>query len=291
MANPIFNSVGTYINENTEPIYGKIVLDIPHLNRFSLQGNAKGGEVALNILTANPVLGDGTTCNVESGDVTFTQRKMKVANYATNTEYCEYAMLPYWAGLKVKLGTADEIALAEAFANAEVTKINKMLERNIWQGKVASDKMDGIATIATADGSEVTLTADNIYGKVNEVRLAAQGAGVDNVVVAMGADKYFAFVDALVARNLFHYKSDATEEMVTLFPGTNVEVWGVAGLNGSNVAVAFNPYNIHYGFDEEAGVSNVKWVVDEVNDTAHLKTRFNAGIQIAFPEEVFYASI
>lgn len=291
MANPIFSSVGTYINENTEPIYGKIVLDIPHLNRFSLQGNAKGGEVALNILSANPVLGDGTTCAVESGTTTFTQRKMKVANYATNTEYCEYAMLPYWAGLKVRLNNSDEVALAEAFTNAEVTKINKMLEKNIWQGVLATDKMDGIATIAQADGTSVSLTATDMYGKINEVRLAAQGAGVDNVVVAVGADKYFQFVDALVARNLYHFKSEATDEMVTVFPGTNVEVWGVAGLNGSDLAIAFNPYNIHYGFDEEAGVSNVKWVVDEVNDTAHLKTRFNAGIQIAFPEEVFYASL
>lgn len=291
MANPIFNNVATYVNENTEPIYGKIVLDIPHLNRFSLQGNAKGGEVALNILTANPVLGDGTSCNVESGETTFSQRKMKIANYATNTEYCEYAMLPYWAGLKVKLGSSDEVALAEAFTNAEVTKINKMLERNIWQGQISADKMDGILTIAEAEGVSATVTASDVYGKINELRLEAQGAGVDNVVVAVGADKYYQFVDALVARNLYHFKSEATDEMVTFFPGTNVEVWGIAGLNGTDKAIAFNPYNIHYGFDEEAGVSNVKWVIDEVNDKAHLKTRFNAGIQIAFPNEVFYASL
>lgn len=290
MANPIFNSVATYVNENTEPIYGKLVLDIPFLKRFSLQPNAKGGEVALNILTANPTLGDGTTCNVESGTVTFSQRKMKVANYATNTEYCEYSMLPYWAGLKVKLGSTDEVALAEAFTNAEVSKINRMLEDNIWRGSVLSGKMDGIATIAQAEGVAVQTEISDIYKAVNDVRLAAQSAGVDNVVVAMGADKFYQFVDALVARNLYHYKPEATEEMVVLFPGTNVEVWGVKGLNGSTI-LAFNPENIHYGFDEEVGVSNVKWVVDEVNDTAHLKTRFNAGIQIAFPREVFYAEL
>ena len=190
MANPIFSSVATYVNENTEPIYGKIVLDIPHLKEFSLQPNAKGGEVALNILTANPTLGDGSTCNIESGTATFSQRKMKVANYATNTEYCEYSMLPYWAGLKVKLGSTDEVALAEAFTNAEVSKINKMLEKNIWQGKVASDKMDGILTIAQADGVEVEASG-TVYEKVNEVRLQALGAGVEDLVIAVGADKFY----------------------------------------------------------------------------------------------------
>lgn len=289
MANPIFSAVSTYVNENTEPIYGKIVLDIPHLKDFSLQPNAKGGEVALNILTANPVLGDGTTCNVESGETTFTQRKMKVANYATNTEYCEYSMLPYWAGLKVKLGMDDEIALAEAFTNAEVTKINKMLEKNIWQGVLATDKMDGILTIAQADATEVEVEATaTIYEKVNAVRLAALAAGVEDLVIAVGADKFYSLVDELVMKNLFHYTTTVDGVMEFVFPGTNVKVWGVYGLNGSNAILAFNPANIHYGFDEEVGVSNIRWAIDEVNDTAHLKTRFNAGVQIAFPNEVFY---
>lgn len=287
MANPIFQNVNTYVNENTEPIYGKIVLDIPHLKDFTLQPNAKGGEVALNILSTNPTLGDGTTCNVASGEVTFSQRKMKVANYATNTEYCEYAMLPYWAGLKVKLGTDDEIALAEAFTNAEITKINKMLERNIWQGEVATDKMDGILTIAKADATEVEATG-TIYEKANAVRLAALAAGVEDLVIAVGADQFYSLVDELVMKNLFHYTTTIDGVMEFVFPGTNVRVWGVYGLNGSNAILAFNPMNIHYGFDEEVGVSNVRWAIDEVNDTAHLKTRFNAGVQIAFPNEVFY---
>lgn len=290
MANPIFSSVNTYVNENTEPIYGKIVLDIPHIKDFSLQPNAKGGEVALNILTANPTLGDGTTCSVTSGTATFSQRKMKVANYATNTEYCEYSMLPYWAGLKVKLGMDDEIALAEAFTNAEVTKINKMLERNIWQGVVATDKMDGILTIAQADGVSVSASG-SVYEIVNAVRLQAQGAGVEDLVIALGADKFYSLVDELVMKNLFHYATTVDGVMEFTFPGTNVKVWGVYGLNGSNKVLAFNSANIFYGYDEEVGVSNVRWAIDEVNDTAHLKTRFNAGIQIAFPQEVFYASL
>lgn len=290
MANPIFNSVNTYVNENTEPIYGKIVLDIPHIKDFSLQPNAKGGEVALNILTSNPLLGDGASCSVESGTATFSQRKMKVANYATNTEYCEYSMLPYWAGLKVKLGMDDEVALAEAFTNAEITKINKMLEKNIWQGVLATDKMDGILTIAQADGVSVSASG-TVYEIVNAVRLQAQGAGVEDLVIALGADKFYSLVDELVMKNLFHYATTIDGVMEFTFPGTNVKVWGVYGLNGSDKVLAFNPANIFYGFDEEVGVSNVRWAIDEVNDTAHLKTRFNAGVQIAFPQEVFYASL
>lgn len=296
MANPIFSSVGTYVEQNTPAIVGKIVLSIPHIKDFSLMPNVKGGQVQLNILTSAPLIEDGTTCVTEGGTATFTKRLMDAANLQVNTPYCFKQMLPYWAGLKVKNATTVDEDLAEAFMNAEITKINKEMERRIWQGAKATDEIDGVATIAAAEGEEVTPSAGaTLYQKVNQVRLAAQSAGVTDIVIALGADNYFGLVDELVSKNLFHYTAIADGQMEFTFPGTNVKVWGINGLNaaegGTSYVLAFEPENIFYGFDENPGIDQVRWAVDEVNDTAHFKADWVAGVQIADPSRVYFAEI
>ena len=290
--NPIFSGVTTYVDENRDLIYGKIMLDIPFIKEFTLQPNAKGGQIALPILNTSVLLQNGAQCGVSGGTADITQRTMYVANLQTSTPYCENVMLPYFTGIKCKVGeTADESAYAEAFMNAEVTKINKALETMIWQGQSGSTSCDGIYTIAATDGEEVTVaTGSTVYEREEAVRLAAAAAGVEDYVIALGADEFYALAAEINAKNLYHVAVETRIDGVLEFvlPLTNTRVWGVRGLNGSKAILAFDPQNIHYGFDEEVGVQSVKWAVDEVNDIAYLKTKFNAGIQIAFPNEVYY---
>lgn len=293
MANPIFSGVSEYVMTNTELLNGEIVLRIPHIKDFSLQPNCRGTQVQLNLLNAEPLLEDGTTCVTSGGTSTITNRMMDLAYFQINTPYCAKQLLPYWAGLKVKLGSADMGELSAAFVDGEITKVNKDMEKIIWQGVKATDRLDGIATIAASDANEVTTSSgDTLYTRVNQVRLAAQGSGVTDIVIAIGADKYFALVDELVAKNLYHYTATADGEMEFVFPGSNVKVWGVRGLNGSDVAIAFEPANIVYGYNDTPDeVENVRWAIDEVNDMAHLKADWVSGVQIAHPDRVYFGTI
>lgn len=296
MANPIFSGVSTYIDENRELIYGKIMLNIPFVDRFGAEPtDAKGGKIAINKLSTEPVFGDGTVCGVQAGTATISQRKIELASLQTATPYCAKALYPYFAGLKIRLGAnVDESGLAEAFTNAEVTKINEGLEKMIWQGTKSTTSCDGLLTIAKADGANQVSTGSSLYETVNAVRLAAAGAGLKKFIVAVPADKYYALLDEMVAKNLYHMPvptAQTTDVRTFVFPNSDIEVWGVEGLNTSNSVLAFEPDNARYGYNEKEGIGDIKWAVDEVNDIAYLKTSEVLGVNFAFINEVFYATL
>lgn len=287
MANPIVTGLTQYVADNAEVLYGQVVLGIENLRDFTLQPGAKGGKVALNILTASPALSDGATCGVEDGEAEFSHREIEIANYKSDMAFCERQLLPYCLGLKVKVGEdTGDFAFEEAFTKVILGKIEKAMEKNIWQGAKGSDRMDGIFTIAANDATPVSSTGSTVYEKTLEVYMAAAGAGVEGFKVYMSKANYLALVQELVAKNLFHYNPEKGDKVV--IPGTDTEVVGVRGLEGNDHILAINPENIHYAFDEFEDMESVKWVKDEVNDKFYFKAKWNAGVQIAFPTEAFY---
>ena len=71
-----------------------------------------------------------------------------------------------------------------------------------------------------------------------------------------------------------------------MLPGTDIKVIGVNGLNGKHRIVAGSKYNMFYGFDIDSTDREFKFWYSEDNDEYRLRIVFNAGVQVAFPNEV-----
>jgi len=70
------------------------------------------------------------------------------------------------------------------------------------------------------------------------------------------------------------------------WPGTNMEIIGVAGLSGQNRIYAANLDNMFIGVDVEDEESALKvWYSDD-DDKIRLRSTFTIGTQVAYQEEI-----
>ena len=143
---------------------------------------------------------------------------------------------------------------------------------------------------AEPDKVEVdTASLTTVYDKVKAVYAAIPAKAFERgeVQIFMGSDDYRTLVQELVTANLYHYNpGDAGKGNEYMLPGTDIKVIGVNGLNGTHRIVAGSKYNMFYGFDIDSTDREFKFWYSEDNDEYRLRIVFNAGVQVAFPNEV-----
>ena len=91
--------------------------------------------------------------------------------------------------------------------------------------------------------------------------------------------------------NLFHYVSDAATEMTMVYPGTNMTLIAVGGLNGTNKLFAGSLSNFFLGTDLANEEEEVKMWYSLDNDEVRVRFTFAYGVQVAFPAEVVYFTL
>ena len=76
-----------------------------------------------------------------------------------------------------------------------------------------------------------------------------------------------------------------------VWPGTNVEIIGVGGLNGTNKMVCTNLDNIFVGTDLAHEEEEVKMWYSQDNDEVRFRMTCKYGTQISFPDQVVLFSL
>ena len=287
------SSLTAYVEEQRLPLIRKTIFAAPSVRFFNLQTGIKHS-AALNILNTTVAFGDGATCGWdEAGTSAFSQRILEVGNFKVNMSFCDKAMLKYWNGYEVRVAAGQKsLPFEEDFVAGVIDGIKEKMERNIWQGVKAQDRMDGVLTILAGEASVITPTipqAATIYEKVLEVYKAIPASILDRAAIFMGVDDFRDLVLELTAKNLYHYDPKVDAEMEIVLPGTSTKVHGVAGLNGTDKVVAANPENIYYGVDMEGDDEKFDLWYSQDNQEFRLAINFNAGVQVAFPDEVVMA--
>ncbi len=90
---------------------------------------------------------------------------------------------------------------------------------------------------------------------------------------------------------LFHYVADAAQTMEMVYPGTNMKLIAVGGLNGTNKIVAGSLSNFFMGTDLIDEQEEVKMWYSIDNDEVRVRFTFKAGVQVAFPGEIVYFTL
>ena len=294
------SNLTAYVQEQREPLIHEASLKAKTAQMLSWQSDIKTS-AKLNLLNTTVAFQDGTTCGwSDSGSSELSQRELETGVIKINMGFCEREMIKYWMQYKVRANVnPGALPFEKDFVNGVVAKIDEAVEKAIWQGnKSGSDpnlnKFNGFLTILGSEASVVTASVDT--GSAYNSALAAYNAipqkafSRGDVVIFMGEDMYRSYVQELVTKNLYHFDPQAGADGEYIIPGTLTRVVAVPGLNGTSKIVAGSLRNMFYGFDEENSEHEFKFWFSEDNDEYRLKVIFNAGVQVAFPDEIVLAS-
>ena len=287
------SALTAYVDEQRLPLIRKTNFAAPSVKHFNLQTGVKHS-AALNILNTTVAFGDGATCGWdEAGSSAFSQRTLEVGNYKVNMSFCDKAMLKYWNGYEVRVAAGQKtLPFEEDFVNGVIEGVAEKLETIIWNGVKATDKMDGILTILGKESTVIkTEAGTTIYDSVLKAYKAIPAKKLDKAAMFIGVDKFRDLVLELTAKNLYHYNPAVDEKMEIVLPGTNTRVIAVSGLNGKSNVVATDPENIYYGVDMEGDEETFDLWYSQDNQEFRLAINFNAGVQVAFPDEVVLGAL
>ena len=301
MANPIVSSLPQYVEEKRLPLIAEAVLGAKSAKLFNLQTDIKHS-AALNLLTTDVAFGDGSTCGWDAaGSQSLTQRILTVGNIKVNMSFCDRDMLAKWMGYEVKVAAGSEaLPFEEEFTNEVIKSIQEAVETAIYQGDTDSSNVnlkafDGLIKILNGEDGTIDVAASTESTALAKVRkvynaIPEKAFTRGNVAVLVGMDTFRALVGDLVDKNLYHYNPGAPEGEVYL-PGTNVRVIGVNGLNGAKKAIAASLDNLFFGTDMVNDMETFKLWYSDDNQEFRLAVKFNAGVQVAFPDEVVLGTL
>lgn len=294
MASYNVNALPAYVDQTRSELIAKSVIGAKSAGLFTLFTGVKG-DTALNLINTDITFGDGSTCGWDdAGEATLSQRTLKPAALKVNMSICDKNLLSKWANYLVRVEankTDADLPFEQEFVDDVIKNVNAKIEEMIYQGDGTGNSFEGLLKIL-GDASAPTATGTGAYAAIGAAIAKLPGAvlGKEDVVVLVGMDQYNLFMQDLVAKNYFHY-NPGNGENEYLFPGTNVKVIGVNGLNGTSKVVAGSLSNLFYGTNLEDGTEVFDLWFSKDNREFRLAIEFTAGVQVAWPEEVVLGTI
>ena len=297
------SNLPAYVEERHLPLLRKAVIEAKSASEFNLQTGIKGA-TALNLLATNVAFGDGSTCGWnEAGESTLSQRQIVPGAIKVNMSFCDKQLLKTWMNYEVKVAAGQKtLPFEEDFMNGVVEDIKAKLEKAIWQGDKSSldvnlNKFDGMIKILDAATVAKTVTYSEgatIASIVNDVYAAIPSAAFSKgeVVLYMGSDSYRAYIQELIANGnlvITTGVNDVAMPESILIPGTNVRVYGVAGLDGTGRFYASYRDNFVYGTDMQGDEEKMEMWYSQDNREYRLAVEFTAGVQAIWPDLVVIA--
>lgn len=292
--NPVMTSLTAYVEQRRLPLIKEAVLKAKSASLFNLQTDIKTS-AALNLLSTDVEFGDGLTCGWdEAGTQTLSQRVLTTGNIKINMAYCDKTMLKYWTQYQVRVAAGQKtLPFEEDFISGVVENVKAAIETAIWQGDTSSSTnnlryFDGLLKILknAAGTVDVTITGTSAYDDIMAVYNAIPEKVLDGASILVGSDTFRKFIQELVAKNYYHYSGENLNGEIML-PGSQVKVIAVNGLNGTDKIVAGQlDKNFFYGCDMMNDEEKFElWYSQDFREF-RLAIEFNAGVQVAFPDEV-----
>ena len=303
-------SLANYTNEQSTDLLVKALFGSKTATLLQSSNQVQVGvksASALNIL-ASTVFFQADGCGyLSSGTTTFTQRTITVGAVKVEETLCPKTLEAKWMQTQIMPGSPTMIPFEEQIGNEKAAVIAQTLETAMWTGDTGSgnpnlSRFDGFNKLIAAaspvlgNGTPTTFTTvtnaniddilDQIYANV-----PAAVAAKDDLVCFLGVDNFKLMLINLKNANLFHYVADAAQTMEMIYPGTNMKLIAVGGLNGTNKLVAGSLSNFFMGTDLIDENEEVKMWYSIDNDEVRVRFTFKAGVQVAFPGEIVYFTL
>ena len=292
MANINTSALSAYVEEKSIPLINQVVLGGSIINDLTVQTGIKT-KARIHYLSTDPTFQDGSACGFNAaGSAALTEREIETGLIKINYEFCNNELLGKYSEYLVRIAAgAEDLGFERELIDSIIANIQKKLEKMIFLGdKGNSDMFNGLIKVAKDAGvsEDVLSKSDGAYANIKQVYMSLPEEALDKgATIYVSPATYREFVQELVAKNLFHYSGpvDAAPTAI-VFPGTDVKVKKTAGLAGTDYIFAGVSKDWFYGTDMEGANEEIKVWFSNDQDVVRMKVLFNAGVQVAFPDQV-----
>lgn len=289
LKNIITTALTSYVEENRLPLIKRAILGANSLNMINRQSGVKG-VAALNLISTDPVIADASECGFDkAGTSELSQRMIETKPLKVNMEFCEKTLKNTWAEYNLRWIAEDKAIPFEEYITSEIAdKVAAKVEKYLWMGDTGLT-LSGLTFFAESDGGiEVEVaTGTSAYDIIKDVYMAIPEQLLDKAVIFVPVTLFREFMQDLVEKNYFHYDPQNQNFDSFLFPGTNVRVQKVNGLE--DYVIAADPQNLFFGFDIADAPETFDIWYSKDDRVERLAVEWNQGAQIAYPDEVVFA--
>lgn len=292
------NSLPAYVEENKIDLKVKTVLSPKTADLVTLQTGLKG-KTAINLLSNDVIFQDGTTCGFDAaGNTTISQRFIEPAHIKVNMEWCDKDLLNKYAQYEVvSAATGKTLPFEEKIVSDVIAKVAAKVESGVWDGD-STVGLDGFTMIIAKEKAgehplpyNIVNATSSVYDDIISLYniLPADVTMQEDFAIFTTADLFKAFVQELVAKNMYHYNANDAAGEVTI-PGTACKVIAVPNWKNANdiSAIGARKSNLFYGLDLEGDSTDFDLWYSKDDRTFKLAIEFVIGSGIAYPEEVSY---
>ena len=267
--------------------------------------------IQLPILESTIYLQDDGCGNTTSGTTAISHRDITVGKAKIFEDICPVTLETKFTQIGLSAGHPEDLGVFEVqIGNEKAAAIADTIEQKIWTGDAdnagewdgfltilgdlgfggAGDPIEGNPTTGGGWTQLTSLTSSNIDEAIEKIYslIPARVLNKRDSVLWMGEDSFRLALLNLKAANLFHYSPEAGNNMEMIWPGTNLKLVAVAGLNGTNKMVAGRMSNFFLATDMMNEEEQFKFWYSQDLDVVKFKCTFKYGCQIAFPAEVVY---
>lgn len=288
--NIITTALTAYVEENRLPLIKRAILGANSLNMINRQSGIKG-VAALNLISTDPVVADASDCGFnKAGTNELSQRMIETKPLKVNMEFCEKTLKNTWAEYNLRWIAEDKAIPFEEYITSEIAdKVQAKVEKYLWMGDEDLG-LSGLTTFLDDAAVEADVpTGASAYEVIKSVYMTIPEQLLDRAVIFVPVTLFREFMQDLVEKNYFHYDPQNQNFDSFLFPGTNVRVQKVNGLE--DYVVAADPQNLFFGFDIADAPETFDIWYSKDDRVERLAVEWNQGAQIAYPDEVVYATL
>lgn len=291
-----------YVEQHKSDLLYQVVFGGNTIRRMAKQTGVKGTST-INLLSTDIPFQNGAGCGfTPQGEAKFTQRQIVTGRIKIEAEFCPDDLVGKYNEYLVRVNANQtSLPFEEEIMASIIDGIRAKMEKAVWQGdKDSSDAtlkhFDGLLKSLNAASGTIKeeVSAGSAYEAIKAVYMAIPERllSKSDVKINVSPAVYRQFLMEMVEKNLYHY-SGAQNDYPTefIFPGTNVAVALTEGLAGTQHIVAAQDSNLVYGCDMESDMEELRvWFSDDFG-VIRVKAKWNAGDNVAFPDEVVLATI
>ena len=309
-----FTGLVDYIDEQSFPMLTKSLIGGRTASMLTTQVGV-AGKTKINLLDVGVNMQDGSGCAWNaSGTVDLTQREIDAKQVKINLEFCPKELQGYYWRTQMAAGThQDSIPFEEQFSNYLVEKVQDEIEKIIWNGDAQTPAAGNLAMFDglvmpralytdcnLATGSFATpltgaITISNVLEAIERIYVETPSAAVakGDFKIFLSTTHFRVLAAALMNGNglssaggqLNNYTSDF-DPLRLIFPGTNIEIVGVGGLEGTNDIYGMSMSNAILGVNLSEDSSRLESWYSQDDRVYRVAMEFTMGVQVAYPSEV-----
>ena len=279
-----------YLDVNKDEVLVKALYDDDNLKLWQVQTNVNSPRAIIRLDSSVEFDELDCTFDAKGGDK-FTNRILTPSFLKVNKMYCPADLLNTWKAYDVKVGATkqDSIPFETEILMANAKAIAEKIGTLAWVGESATDKVDGIYTIAEADTevNKIAKGSDDITTRVQKIWSALTPEVADKMTIVMSITNYKAFIVEMMNANHFHIFEEYAGEYRMRLPYANIDVIGLKALEGKDVIMAVNFDELYYGVDSESDSMDVDLYYDKSERNFKYVCNFVLAFQYAFSEHIW----